>query len=141
MVFSRVKTSIYILIGVILILLIATMLFSVITIQRLKSNLALQVHTTTVLITLEENIITLLNAETGERGFVVTNDTNFLEPYNMASKNIGANTKQIRTLTMDNPVQQRNMDTLENLIDLELTCLKSIISLNREGNGKLTIQV
>jgi PAS domain S-box-containing protein len=117
------------------------MLFSVITIQRLKSNLALQVHTTTVLITLEENIITLLNAETGERGFVVTNDTNFLEPYNMASKNIGANTKQIRTLTMDNPVQQRNMDTLENLIDLELTCLKSIISLNREGNGKLTIQV
>ncbi|HTB06534.1 MAG TPA: CHASE3 domain-containing protein [Bacteroidia bacterium] len=117
------------------------MLFSVITIQRLKSNLALQVHTTTVLITLEENIITLLNAETGERGFVVTNDTNFLEPYKMASKNIGANTKQIRTLTMDNPVQQRNMDTLENLIDLELTCLKSIISLNREGNGKLTIQV
>src|SRR5580693_6184623 len=108
----QIKPKIYLLIGAIVLLLVATIWFSLFTISRLKSNLEIQVHTTTVILTLKENLTTLLNAETSERGFIITADTNYLQPCTTALQNITGNTKQLRTLTIDNPLQQKNLDTL-----------------------------
>ncbi len=133
---TKTKTSIYLLIGVIVLLLIGTMLYSLFTIHRLKSQLAIQVHTTTVRLELNDCLISLLNAETGERGFISTADTNYLQPYNIALKNITANTKQLRMLTTDNPVQQKNLDTLENFISKKVSLIAILISLKKQGNEK-----
>jgi len=136
MAYSKVKTPIFILTGVILALLIATMLFSLFTIHRLKSNLSVQVHTTTVLVALDDNLISLLNAETGERGFMATADTNYLQPYYLALQNITSNTTRLRILTKDNLIQQRHLDTLEQLINKELLLTGSLISLKKQGDEK-----
>jgi signal transduction histidine kinase/CHASE3 domain sensor protein len=136
MAYSKVKTPIFILTGIILALLIATMLFSLFTIHRLKSNLSVQVHTTTVLVALDDNLISLLNAETGERGFMATADTNYLQPYYLALQNITSNTTRLRILTKDNLIQQRHLDTLEQLINKELLLTGSLISLKKQGDEK-----
>jgi signal transduction histidine kinase/CHASE3 domain sensor protein len=133
---ANIKRSIYLLVGVILALLIATMMFSLFAIHRLKNNLAIQVHATTVRLTLNDNLISLLNAETGERGFIITGDTNFLAPYKLALQNITSNTKTLRTLTSDNLVQQQNLDTLENYIGKKLSLIATLISLKRQNDEK-----
>ncbi len=130
----KIKVQIYLLIGVILVLLITTTFFSFFTVNRLKSNLDIQVHTTTVMLAVDSNLIFLINAETGERGFIITADTNYLEPYKVAIQNISVNTPHLRALTIDNPVQQRNVDTLENLINQEIVRMATLISIKKQAD-------
>jgi len=92
----------------------------------------MQVHTTTVMLTLNDNLISLLNAETGERGFIATGDTNYLEPFNLALQNITRNTIELRTRTKDNPIQQKNLDTLEQLINKKLSIITTLIALKKQ---------
>jgi signal transduction histidine kinase/CHASE3 domain sensor protein len=132
----KIKTQIYLLIGVILVLLITATMFSYFTVNRLKSNLDIQVHTTTVMLALDSNLIFLLNAETGERGFVITGDTNYLEPYNQALRNIAVTRARLRALTKDNPRQQRTLDTLEILTDKKIVRMVSVITLKKQDNDK-----
>ncbi|HTA81885.1 MAG TPA: CHASE3 domain-containing protein [Bacteroidia bacterium] len=133
---AKIKTSIYLLIGVILALLIGTMLYSLYTIHRLKSNLAIQVHTTKVRLALNDGLTSLLNAETGERGYRSTGDTNYLQPYYLGLKNITGNMQQLRMLTADNKEQQKDLDTLESLASQKFALLARLISLKKQGNEK-----
>ncbi len=138
---SKTKTSIALLSGIIVLILVTTMFFSLRTISSLKSNLDIQVHTTTVITLLKDNLTFLLDAETGERGFVITADTNYLDPYKLALQNIDSNTKQLRILTNDNPVQQKNIDTLEHLVNNKLQRMSAIISLKKQGEEKTINQI
>jgi len=133
---SKIKTSISIIIGIILLLLISTLIFSLYTINKLRSNLKIQVHTQTVIQALKDNLIFLVDAETGERGFLITSDSSYLQPYNSALLNINANTAQLRSLISDNPVQRRNIDSLEKYINLKVSYTKNLITLKHQGDDK-----
>ena len=132
----KIKTTISLIIGIILLLLISTLLFSLYTVNKVKSNLKIQIHTRTVIITLKDNLTFMLDAETGERGFIITSDTNYLQPYTVALQNIRSNTAQLRSLTIDNPIQQRNLDTLEKYIGLKLNYTENLIALKKKGDEK-----
>jgi len=136
MIFPRIKSSIYWLSSIILLLLVGTMLFSVFSIGRLKNNLATQVHSTTVMSALNDNLISMLNAETGERGFLITGDTSYLEPYNKGHQNIAGNITRLRALTINNPVQQTSLDTLENYINKKFSLIERSISLKKQGDNE-----
>jgi len=53
-----------------------------------------------------------IDLETSSRGFVLTNDSTFLEPLKTAKKIIFTNIGQLRQLTQDNPIQQKRLDSL-----------------------------
>src|SRR4029077_17818823 len=55
----------------------------------------------------------LLDAETGQRGYLLTGEKSYLEPYNNARMHVNQNVAELRTLTADNPIQQRALDQLE----------------------------
>jgi|GEM_PF-1634172 len=133
---AKIKISIFLLIGVILALLVGTMLYSLFTINRLKSNLAIQVNTTAVRLALNDDLTSLLNAETGERGYRSTGDTNYLQPYYLGLKNITDNMRQLRLLTSDNQAQQKSLDTLEDLTSHKFALLTRLISLKKQGSEK-----
>jgi len=88
-------------------------------------------HTHEVIAEIEYLISALKDAETGERGYIITGEDRYLEPYQSAIGMIDAKTKQARELTSDNPNQQRRLDTIEPLIAAELNVLKEIIDLRR----------
>ncbi len=136
MISLKIKSSIYWLISIILLLLIGTMLFSMYSIGRLKNNLAAQVHTSSIMLVLNDNLISLLNAETGERGFIITADTSYLEPYKKGRQNIAGNISGLRSLTIDNPVQQKNLDTLENYINRKFSLIEKSILLKKQGDNE-----
>lgn len=59
----------------------------------------------------------LINHQTGIRGYIITNDTNFLEPYNASLPNIKIHFSELKKLTINNLLQQNQLDTLGKLIN------------------------
>lgn len=83
----------------------------------------------------------LKDAETGQRGFVITGDETFLEPYQTSSGEILNVVKELRELTADNPNQQKRLDAAEPLIAAKLAELKQTIDLRRAGNLDETVKI
>ena len=91
-------------------------------------------HTREVVGNLEALISTLSDAETGQRGYVITCEKAYLEPYDHAIKYLNERFNAFVTLTADNPMQQENARALRIVIDAKLLELKSVIDL-RDSQG------
>jgi signal transduction histidine kinase len=74
-----------------------------------------RVHTIDVLDTLQNAMDAMLDQETGLRGYLITGDENFLEPYHRGGKAYAAAFQKIKDLTSDNPAQQSRLDELNEL--------------------------
>src|ERR1700761_1317268 len=83
----------------------------------------------------------LKDAETGQRGYVITGDEAFLEPYRTASGQVLNLVKELRKLTEDNPRQQKRVDAVEPLVAAKLAELKQTIDLRRSGNLDETLKL
>jgi methyl-accepting chemotaxis protein len=88
-------------------------------------------HTHQVRRQLAELLTQLLNAETGQRGFLITANDSFLEPYTAAQGAIEKAYGDVRRLTLDNPRQTRRLDAVRPLIDDKLAELKLRIEQRR----------
>jgi len=75
----------------------------------------------------------LTDAETGERGFALTGDEAFLEPYLAARDGIVGQLRDLRRLTRLSAAQQR-LDAVAPLIDAKLAELASVIALRRQND-------
>ena len=73
------------------------------------------------------------DAETGQRGFVITGDETFLEPHNAAVAALPALQKALRDLTADDPDQRQRLDELDPVIARKLAELQKTI-----GAGEAT---
>src|SRR5205823_438118 len=62
-------------------------------------------HTNAVKAGLQQLLITAVDAETGERGFVITGEETYLEPYDRARNAISSDISQVRSLIADNREQ------------------------------------
>jgi len=71
------------------------------------------------------------DAETSQRGFVITADEAFLDTYRAALPEIAGVASELRRLTADNDAQQRRLTALQPLIDGKLGLLKTAIDLRR----------
>jgi methyl-accepting chemotaxis protein len=97
----------------------------------LADNNKAVIHTLDVRNGLADLRTSLLNAETGQRGFVITGDESFLEPYKPAPDAIHRTHSRVRELTLDNPTQTRRLDAILPLIDKKLAELKQTIDQRR----------
>lgn len=73
----------------------------------------------------------LTDAETGQRGFLITGDEAYLAPYTTALTKLAADTSALRLLTGDNPVEQRRLDELAPLVSARLGELDYAMTLRR----------
>jgi signal transduction histidine kinase/CheY-like chemotaxis protein len=81
-----------------------------------------------------EHLFSLVqDAETGQRGFLLTGNDSYLEPFYTAQKEIPAAEKTLRGLTSDNAVQQSRLSKLYPLIDLKLGELSRTTELVKQG--------
>jgi methyl-accepting chemotaxis protein len=98
---------------------------------KLRSSADWVQHTHEVITSLNELLSATKDAETGERGFVITGESRFLEPFNGASDVVDQRLKQVRDLTSDNPIQQQRLQALEPLIASKFTELQVVIDLRK----------
>ena len=91
------------------------------------------VHTHEVLEKIESFLSTLQNAETDQRGYLLTGIDAYLEPYNQAVKDASVQFEELRKLTADNPGQQSNEEKLRPLIAERFALLASVIKARQAG--------
>ncbi|MCK9394408.1 MAG: PAS domain S-box protein [Methylobacter sp.] len=72
------------------------------------------------------------DAKLGERGFVITDDKSFLDPFSRSLKKIDADLLQLRALTQDNVNQQQRLNEFEPVMRNLLSYLSQTIALRDE---------
>ncbi len=110
-------------------------------IQRLTEANRWVIHTYEVQGRLDHMLSALKDAETGGRGFVLTGEDRYLEPFNAAVEEIQGNIKAVESLTQDNPEQQKNLQQLRNLTRDKLVVLQETIKLRRKAGMEAALSV
>ncbi|HET7459188.1 MAG TPA: CHASE3 domain-containing protein [Gemmatimonadaceae bacterium] len=88
-------------------------------------------HTRDVMSTADAVLARLVDAETGERGYVVSGIEEYLEPYRRAGEDVDSTLGVLRRLTADNPRQQRSVAILDRIARARLRRLDSVIAVRR----------
>src|SRR6266404_6212407 len=89
-------------------------------------------HTHKVLERLAALLQGLIDAETGQRGYIITGEDTYLEPYQAALGVIEQDVKELRELTKDNPNQQRRLDLLQPMLNERISSLKAGMAARRD---------
>jgi PAS domain S-box-containing protein len=126
---SEKKTNILFL--VIAFTLLATLMMFYVNAKSIKSSSDLVEHTQEVLHVSDNILLDVLNLETGSKGYLVSKNDVFLDPFNLAIININKNLGDLGTLTKDNPSQQLRIK------ELKFAVIKRILFLNRVNDTRM----
>jgi len=103
--------------GISLLILLVSSVASFISIRQLIKSSELVGHTHTVIQKLEEIISNTKDAETGQRGFLLTHDVTYLASYNGTYEKVKSSFDEVNALMSDNPEQKGRLAKLKALID------------------------
>ena len=84
--------------------------------KLIKENVDLVNHTNEIIIDANNLLIYVLDMETGMRGFLLTGDDSFLEPYNKGSKKFFELIKKLSKKVSDNKSQVSVLKTIDSFI-------------------------
>ena len=88
-------------------------------------------HTYQVRTRLAELAADMVAAESAERGYLLTGNDGYLDPYRTALGSLKTAADDLRHLTSDNPRQQKRLGDLQPLIDTRLSNLHDAIEMRR----------
>ena len=89
-------------------------------------------HTLLVRAEAEALISLLKDAETGQRGYLITDQIEYIQPYNDAVAQLPKRIETFRRLTADDPKQQDYITAFEGVADRRLAVLREGIGMRRE---------
>jgi signal transduction histidine kinase len=98
------------------------------------------VHTEEVLAQLELAMSDLKDAEVGQRGYLLTSDVSYLEPYDAAVHRINQDVEHLARLTSDNPRQRQAVAAVRPVVAERLSVLEQTIDLMRSGHGPAALE-
>lgn len=93
-------------------------------------------HTQTVLERAESLISFLKDEETGERGFALTGDVTFLEPYDLSRSKLPPVLAELKALTVDNPTEQHRLTQIEDLMASRLALSARDVDAHKTAGAK-----
>jgi methyl-accepting chemotaxis protein len=131
--------------GLMVLILLALVAASYMSFTRLQKASLLDIHTFEVLLELRGMMKSLVDRETGERGFLLTGEEAFLEPLSQGRAEFDRHLAQARHLTSDNPRQQKRLQQLQAVNEAWLSAyLEPILALRREvtaGRAALSLLI
>ncbi|WP_336517199.1 response regulator [Pollutibacter soli] len=127
------KKNLFIGYGVSLFLLLASSLASYLSIRGLVSASDLVNHTYEVSRNLDNVMASLRDAESGQRGYLITGDERFLAPFNGAEEKTYNLIRTVKRLTSDNPAQQADCERLLEVASQRLQYLGTVVARKRAG--------
>lgn len=116
--------------SILILLIVGIVSYSTIN-NLLNSNKAVG-HSTLVIQKLEQAISSMKDAETGQRGFLLTGKANFLGPYNGAYLKTQSLVDEVSTLTADNPQQQANLADIRAVLTRRMAILKDLVAKKQQ---------
>ncbi len=132
---SNIKRNLLIGFSLSLLLLLVSSVASYFSIQHLLESAKLVNHTDSVIQRLENVVSTLKDAETGQRGYLLTGKENFLEPYIGAHEKAQNVLNEVKSITIDNQVQQQSCEQLQRYISKRVFILEKLINARRANQN------
>lgn len=102
--------------------------------RQLHESLRWVEHTIEVQNQLQGLLSSVLSAETGQRGYLLTSRELYLEPYTTARSSLPRQFAALRKLTADNPVQLENLHELEGLTSVRLEIMAETMARQKRGD-------
>lgn len=109
-------------------------LHSIKMLQRSQSEVE---HTWQVIYEVETIMGSAKDAESGNRGFLLSGDDTYLIPYTTALRDLPAELGRAEQLTADNPPQRDRFVQIRTLLNKRMTILQVGINIRRSGNTDL----
>jgi PAS domain S-box-containing protein len=100
-------------------------------ILRARADAEWVTRTHEIVNSLESLLATLADAESGQRGYIITGDESYLEPYTRAVGVRDAELGRLHDLLAETPPQQAQLDELASLVVRRFDLLRSIIVTRR----------
>jgi PAS domain S-box-containing protein len=116
----------------VVILLVLNAWLSCQNVWQVKEDARWVAHTQEVLTSLENVLSLAKDAETGQRGYLITGDPSYLEPYQTAVASIHQQVDELERLTVDNPLQQARFPEVRQRIQAKLKQLERTIALRKK---------
>jgi signal transduction histidine kinase/DNA-binding response OmpR family regulator/CHASE3 domain sensor protein len=98
-------------------------------------------QTALVIQRLDSVLSTLKDAETGQRGFLLTGVESYLDPYDMAVAALPGEIDVLRRSIVANPTQGERLELLSGVANAKLQELKQTIDLRRAGEPEAALRV
>ena len=92
-------------------------------------------HSVRVQAALEQILTSAAEAETGQRGYVITGNERYLEPFTAAEQRIDTEVTNLAQLTRDNAEQEAEVPRLQRFIVQKLDELRLTIAVRRENGA------
>ncbi len=131
--FIKIVTSSFLLKSIFALSLFILILISGITYKHtmsLAESTESVVHTYQVDIQLEKLLSYVKDAETGQRGFIITRDSVFLQIYNASYAKTMTSFVELKKLANGNFRQQNNLESLNQLVDNRFSYLDGTLAIN-----------
>ncbi len=100
--------------------------------RRLRHHRLVVRHTSEVLLALEQAELALINAETGQRGYIITGREEYLEPFKAGVYRIEDAVDQLAKLTDGDPLHTEKITELRKLVGEKTEELQIAIAARRE---------
>jgi len=130
---TTLKNNLRLGLGLSLIILFISSLASYTSISNLIKSTDLVKHSDEVILSAEGVISTLKDAETGQRGYLLTGNKIFLQPYYGSTDTAMNALSKMQVLTKDNPEQQKNIKALKDIMARRLNIITSTIEIKSLG--------
>ena len=91
-------------------------------------------HSHQVLLSIQDLVLAVDSVESNSRGFALTGKESYLESYRAGLLKVAQDQAAIRSLTLDNPEQQRQVPALESLTAQKIESTETVIRL-RQSHG------
>lgn len=138
---STFKRNIILGLGISLTTLIISSVASYISIQKLVESDYWVDHTFKVIQDLDYVLSRIKDAETGQRGYLLSGDPVFLEPYNGSKQDILDHIDHVQLLTADNNAQQKEFPVLQELIRDKYAFIDGTIADRKIGRPVTTARL
>lgn len=130
-----------------MLVLLVLVVFSYKSTQQLINTARLLSHSSRVISKAEETLKAVVDVETSVRGYIITQDSSYLDPHVEAQKHLPKHLRVLDSLTLNYPKQHQLTQTIVSLISQRLLIAEEVIiaglnnpekakSLIRTGEGK-----
>jgi len=106
-----------------------------------EESVTLATHTLQVMQRVDSLFSSLKDAETGQRGFLLTAREGYLQPYDDARASIPGQLQELRRLTANNPRQQDLLAQIQHFTGEKLAELQHTLELQRAGKPQDAVTV
>ena len=127
--------------GLALVILVAVSVDSYQNLLHFRQSASAVEHTFEVKNAIGDLFSRLQDAETAQRGYLITGDNQYLAPYQAALKAIEPDLQKLRDLTRDNIRQQQQLDQLQPIIDAKLSELQQTVALRQVQQTDAALQI